>query len=173
VKAKDIKYIVIHCTAGFGELSSIKSYWKDVLGWRGYGYHRIVRVNGKTHKLKPFDRVVNGVKGFNDKSINISYIGGVDSKNYKKAIDTRNGFQKDSLIKNIKEALEWLYVNGNDLSDVRILGHRDLSSHDLNGNGVIDSNERSKECPSFDAIDEYKNIIETFLENKRITNIKE
>jgi len=156
MKAKDIKYIVIHCTAGFGELASIKKYWKEVLGWNGYGYHRIVRLSGKTHKLKPFGKVVNGVKGFNHESIHISYIGGVDPKNYKIAKDTRTNHQKDSLVKNIIDALDWIHLNGGDASKVKILGHRDLASTDKNNNGIIDSWERVKECPSFDAIEEYK-----------------
>ena len=155
MEAKDVKYIVIHCTAGFGSLKSIKHYWHKVLGWRTGGYHRLVKTDGKTHKLYPFHRQVNGVKGHNHESIHISYIGGVDKKDYRKAKDTRTPEQKDAIVKNIIEAMIWLSNNGNDLSDVKILGHRDLSSVDSNGNGVIDSNERSKECPSFDAIIEY------------------
>lgn len=156
MESKNIKYIVIHCTAGFGDLKSIKKYWKDVLGWRTGGYHRIVKRDGKTHKLYPFHRQVNGVRNHNHECIHISYIGGVDPKNYKFAKDTRTNNQKESIIKNIMEAMKWLSDNGNDLSGVSIVGHRDISSTDKNNNGVIDSWERTKECPSFDAIEEYK-----------------
>ena len=154
MKATDIKYIVIHCTAGFGSLGSIKAYWKSK-GWRTGGYHRIIKQDGKTHKLYPFNRVVNGVRSHNHECIHLSYIGGVDPKNYKKAKDTRTNAQKDSIIKNITEALQWITLNGGDIDNVEIVGHRDLSSEDSNGNGKIDSWERSKECPSFEAIKEY------------------
>ena len=39
--------------------------------------------------------------------------------------------------------------------DAEILGHRDISP-DANGNGIVDSWERIKECPCFDAKVEYK-----------------
>ena len=38
-----------------------------------------------------------------------------------------------------------------------IRGHRDFSP-DLNGNGTIEPNEWIKDCPSFDAREEYKNL---------------
>ena len=154
MNATDVKYIVIHCTAGFGDLKSIKKHWHNVLGWKTGGYHRIVKEDGKTHKLYPFHRQVNGVKGHNHEAIHISYIGGVDPKNYSKAKDTRTNNQNDSIIKNIIDAMCWLSDNGNDLSQVKILGHRDFSP-DKNGNGIIESWERIKECPSFEVSEEY------------------
>lgn len=30
---RNIKYIAIHCTAGYGTIDSIKKYWKEMLKW--------------------------------------------------------------------------------------------------------------------------------------------
>ncbi len=156
--AKDITDIVIHCSAGFGGVESIKKYWASK-GWRAPGYHILICLDGTIHTLLPFNQVSNGVAGFNSRIINICYIGGVENKgtNAKplwKGKDTRTVEQKCALTHCIKEALNWLKDNGNTCSKVIIRGHRDFSP-DLNGNGVIESWERIKECPSFNAITEY------------------
>ena len=71
MKATDIKYIVIHCTAGYGTVEAIKKYWKDILKWRTGGYCRIVKEDGTIETLYPFSRQTNGVKGFNHEAIHI------------------------------------------------------------------------------------------------------
>lgn len=155
MRAKKIKYIVIHTTAGYGNIASIEKFWFEVLKWKTGGYHRIIEENGTINKMYDFDKITNGVKGFNTSCINISYIGGVEKKNVKIAKDTRTEAQKASLITCIIEAMIWIVNNGGDIEKVQILGHRDFSP-DKNGNGIIESWERIKECPSFDAITEYK-----------------
>ena len=157
MKASAVKYIVIHCSAGYGNLESIKRFWANVLKWAIGGYHLFIDFDGKLTVLYPFATVVNGVKGYNDKAIHICYQGGVKKDNYKIAEDTRTQKQKETLTTCIVEALCWINNNGGDVSKVKILGHRDLSP-DKNGNGVIESWERIKECPSFNAITEYKNL---------------
>lgn len=94
------------------------------------------------------ESVSNGVQGYNSTSINVAYVGGIDSKG--KAIDNRTAEQKASLIKLLKE-LRGRYPKA------QILGHRDISP-DTNHNGKVDSWERIKECPCFDAMIEYKGI---------------
>ena len=160
--ANKVKKIVIHCSAGFGDKASILKYWKETLGWNTVGYHRLVGLHGEIYELQSFDKITNGVAGHNTETINICYIGGIEviNKAGKKTYvskDTRTDAQKDSLIVCIKEALKWLKKNGVDTSEIIILGHRDFSP-DKNGNGVIESWERIKECPSFDAIPEYKHL---------------
>ena len=44
-----------------------------------------------------------------------------------------------------------------DYPDAAIKGHRDLSP-DVNGNGRVDKWERTKECPCFDAMEEYEDL---------------
>ncbi len=160
MKAQAIKYIVIHCTAGFSPAAKVQDYFlrpkaQAGRGWNTGGYHRIIEVDGSIKHMYPFDTVTNGVRGFNTESLHFSYVGGVDSSNYKKAKDTRTQEQKESIEECIIEALCWITNEGGDVSEVKILGHRDFSV-DQNGNGKIDSWERIKECPSYDAIEEYK-----------------
>ena len=151
-----IEYIFVHCSAGFGNVESIKKYWSQHLGWKSPGYHRIIEVDGEVFSIAEFEDIVNGVKGFNSNSISICYIGGVDPENYSKAKDTRTEAQKEGLVCEIKNILEYL-KEFQDVTNIKILGHRDVSP-DQNGNGFVDSWERIKECPSFNAIEEYKNI---------------
>ena len=152
----DVKYIVIHCSAGFAGREGIERYWKETLGWKSPGYHRLVETDGTIHSLAGFKSQVNGVRGYNDKAIHICYVGGVEKDgNGYKAKDTRTDAQKHSLQKCIVEAIYWLADHGKNVEkDLLVLGHRDFSN-DKNANGIIESWERIKECPSFDAMQEY------------------
>lgn len=157
------RFIVIHCSAGFGSVESIQRFWKEELGWESPGYHRIIERDGKVHELAPYTDIVNGVKGFNHESIHICYIGGVDPVNKTQAQDTRTEVQKLELLHQIVKAKKWIHSNYGDIYNVLILGHRDFS-RDLNANNIIESWERIKECPSFEARFEY-----TFLNPQQIT----
>jgi len=154
-----IKRIFIHCSAGFGDVKSIKRYWKSK-GWKSVGYHRIIAEDGEVFQLAPYEQVTNGVKYYNSTSINICYIGGVDKANVNKAKDSRTEAQKEALICEIQNALIYL-KQFQSIDDVQILGHRDISE-DKNLNGKVDAWERIKECPSFDAIPEYEHLIEKY-----------
>lgn len=147
---REIKYIVIHCTAGNQNQSteSIKSYWKNNLKWKNVGYHILVNADGTYDRLANDLIVTNGVAGYNSNSIHISYKGGVDSKG--KAVDNRTKEQKETLITLVR-TFKSRYPNA------KVLGHRDFSP-DKNGNGKVDYWERIKECPCFDAIEEYKGV---------------
>ena len=146
---RDIKRIFVHCTAG-----SQKQTVADLLAefkrkrWRNPGYHVVITPDGKCHQLLDLGKVSNGVKGYNSTAINVAYMGGIDSEG--KATDNRTDAQKESLRKLLK-LLKGRYP------DAKILGHRDISP-DTNGNGVVDTWERIKECPCFDAITEYKDL---------------
>ena len=123
-----IEYIVIHCTATTqnAKISSIKTYWKNVLNWNSVGYHFIIRANGIYKQLTGLNSVVNGVKGHNKNSIHVAYIGGL------KGIDNRTNEQKQSMFMLIEQLLK-IYP------DAKLKGHRDFK-------GV------KKECPSFDVV---------------------
>jgi len=152
---RNIKRIFIHCSAGYSGVESIKCYWKSI-GWKSVGYHRIIAEDGEVFQLAPYDQITNGVKYYNSTSIHICYIGGVNKDNINKAEDTRTDAQKESLLCEIDNALNFL-SDYQDITNVEILGHRDISP-DKNLNGKVDSWERIKECPSFDAKLAYKNI---------------
>lgn len=135
---RKITHLVVHCTATpqTTTITSIQRHWRDVLKWRSMGYHVIIEANGSVTRLAPDSAVCNGVAGHNATSLHVSYIGGVDSRG--RGFDNRTQAQKESLLRVLKE---WkrLYPKA------VIQGHRDFA-------GV------KKECPSFNARAEYKDL---------------
>ena len=146
---RKIERIFVHCTASkqAATVEDIKREFK-AKGWKNPGYHYLVDANGKTHNLLPEDQVSNGVQGYNQTSINVAYIGGIDGAG--KGVDNRTEEQKQALKKILTE-LKKKYPGA------EIMGHRDISP-DKNGNGIVDPWERIKECPCFDAKTEYKDL---------------
>lgn len=141
-----VTHIVIHCTgAAQGQsVDSIKKFWKTVNKWKNVGYHKIIEANGVVTELAKPSEITNGVAGHNSKSYHICYIGGKDGK------DNRTCLQKATLLAEIKK-VKALFPTA------IVLGHRDLSP-DLNSDGIIQPNEWTKLCPSFDAKKEYKDV---------------
>ena len=135
---REIKFLAVHCTATpqTATVSSIQSYWRNVLKWKMPGYHFIIKPDGEVVKLLSVDEKSNGVKGFNSVSINIAYIGGVDSQN--NPIDNRTPAQKKAL-RDLLEKFKIVHPKA------IIQGHRDFP-------GV------KKACPSFDAKKEYEHL---------------
>jgi N-acetylmuramoyl-L-alanine amidase len=125
-----IDNIVIHCTATpqSAKVSSIVRYWKDVLGWKNVGYHKIIDSDGCVHILAPDSDVTNGVSGHNSRSLHVAYIGGQHR-------DDRTEAQKEAL-KHVVNEWKGLYPNA------RILGHRDFKG-------------ATKACPNFEVSAEF------------------
>ncbi len=146
---REIKYIVVHCTATAPEttIENIQRYWKEHLGWKNPGYHYIIKRSGEIVTINPEGNISNGVKNNNRHSIHISYIGGVDKTG--KPIDNRTDAQKHALFNKLVSLSE-KYPNAT------ILGHRDFSP-DKDGNGKIDFYEWVKYCPCFDVREWLKN----------------
>lgn len=146
---RKIERIFVHCTASNqnATVDDIKAEFK-AKGWVNPGYHYLIDKQGTVHVLLEESKVSNGVQGYNQTSINVAYIGGIDSKG--KGVDNRTEAQKKSLL-NLLKSLAAKYP------DAKILGHRDISP-DKNGNGIVDPWERIKECPCFNAKEEYKNL---------------
>jgi N-acetylmuramoyl-L-alanine amidase len=148
---RQITDIVLHCTATregkFLNAKDIDQMHKAI-GWSGIGYHYVVLLDGTVEKGRPDAKIGAHVKGYNSKSIGVVYVGGLDKNGKPK--DTRTALQKQALRALLKR-LKCLYATA------KISGHRDFSP-DLNKNGVIESNERIKECPCFDAKIEYKDV---------------
>lgn len=127
---REIKYIVLHCTAGPQNQTTqaILNYWKHDLGWKNPGYHFEINADGAIEQLFPIEKVANGVAGYNSHSIHISYKGGVDAHGH--PVDNRTPAQIQSQIALLKKYHAMF-------PKAQILGHRDFP-------GV------TKACPSFD-----------------------
>lgn len=146
---RNIKYIAVHCTASHQSMTieGLKQEFRRK-GWVNPGYHYVVSPDGKITQLLDEDKISNGVKGFNSVSINVAYIGGIDTNG--KPTDNRTGAQKASL----RSLLKMLHKK---YPTAVIQGHRDFSP-DLNKDGKITSNEWMKACPCFNAKEEYSNL---------------
>ena len=147
---RKIEYVAVHCTAGSQNqtVGDLLSEFRRK-GWKNPGYHYIISPDGRITQLLDDSKVSNGVKGFNGVTVNVAYIGGIDANG--KATDNRTDAQKKAL-RQLLGMLKKKYP------DAVIQGHRDFSP-DVNGNGVVDTWERIKECPCFDAKEEYKSIL--------------
>lgn len=145
---RDIRRIFIHCTAG-----SQKQTLKDLLnefkakGWKNPGYHYVVFPDGKVEQLLAESKVSNGVQGYNDTSINIAYVGGINERG--KATDNRTAEQKEA-IRDLLKTLKIKYPNAH------IMGHRDIWGKN--------PNKWKKQCPCFDAEKEYAKLDNVKLE---------
>ncbi len=127
---RTIKYIVLHCTATpiNTTIDSIKRYWKENLGWINPGYHYIIKRDGSIVQLQTEDKIANGVKGFNENSIHVSYIGGIDKNGIPQ--DNRTREQEVSMFNKVVEL-------SSKYPAAIIKGHRDFPFV-------------KKACPSFD-----------------------
>lgn len=141
---REIKYIAVHCTAG-NQRATVRDLELEFQrkGWKNPGYHYVVLADGTIHQLLDTELVSNGVKGYNGMTVNVAYTGGMEG-------DNRTEAQRKSL----RQLLKLLHRR---FPGAVIQGHRDFSP-DLNGNGRIDREEWLKECPCFDAKEEYKDI---------------
>jgi N-acetylmuramoyl-L-alanine amidase len=135
---RQIKYLVVHCTATpqSTTVESIQRYWRERLGWKANGYHKIIKANGEVITLAQDDAVCNGVAGFNSVSLHVSYVGGIDSRG--NPLDNRTQGQKDA-ISQVLHAWKQKYPSA------IIQGHRDFP-------------KVNKACPSFNAKAEYSHI---------------
>ena len=149
---RKITEIIIHCSAtpeGRDYTVDDIRRWHKQRGYSDVGYHYIVYRNGQLVQGRDVNIIGAHASGHNAHSIGICYIGGMNAENTKPE-DTRTLKQKARLLSLLVD-LRKLYPNA------RIIGHRDLSE-DKNGDGIIDSSEWMKACPSFDAKSEYHRI---------------
>lgn len=136
---RKIKKIIVHCSAGSqsNTAQDIVDYHVRRLKWSRPGYHYVVEADGKIVNTWPEEQYSNGVKGHNAESINVCYVGGVDtSKPGLPPVDNRTEAQKASLAKLLR-MLKKRYP------EAEIYGHRDFAA---------------KACPSFDARKEYAGL---------------
>lgn len=137
-----IERIFVHCTAGSQRqtVDDLKQEFRNK-GWQHPGYHYVVDPHGGLHQLLAIEEVSNGVQGYNATAINVAYIGGIDPQG--KPTDNRTLAQKDALV------LLLLRLK-HQFPHAQIMGHRDIWGSD--------PTKWRKQCPCFDAKEEYKDI---------------
>jgi len=129
MQAEDIEYIIIHCSAtppsmdiGAPEIDQ----WHRQRGWRGIGYHYVIRRDGTRESGRPETRAGAHAHGYNTKSLGICMVGGIDEDG-----NPENNFTEDqwgALFQLIYELLDRYPT-------AKIIGHNEVSN---------------KACPSFD-----------------------
>lgn len=132
------KQIVVHCTAtreGRDFTVEDINRWHKNRHWNCIGYHFVIYRDGTVHEGRPIWAVGSHVRGYNNTSVGVCYVGGMtaDGRTIK---DTRTDAQKEAL-RVLLQDIKTLYPGA------QILGHRDLAA---------------KHCPCFDAYTEYKDI---------------
>lgn len=103
-------------------------------GWRDVGYHRIIRRDGTVEQGRDLKTIGAHVKGFNNHSIGICWVGGLNEET-KRAEDNRTKEQKISLRQEVSRLLEAF-------PDAVLMGHHDFPNVD-------------KDCPCFDVCEWY------------------
>jgi N-acetylmuramoyl-L-alanine amidase len=139
---RKINKIVVHCTATpEGRPVSVEEIdsWHKQRGWTQIGYHYVVQLDGTINQGRPLNISGAHVKGHNKYSIGITYVGGCDADMNPK--DTRTDAQIDSL----EYLVGYLCAS---YPGSEVYGHRDFST---------------KECPSYDAKEEYKSIQDKYV----------
>jgi len=133
-----ISLIVVHCSAvrpwQRSSAADIDGWHKDK-GWKGIGYHYVVRRDGTVEPGRPLEAIGSHVVGHNAHSIGVCYEGGLDALGQK--ADTRTPEQRQTL----RTLLEELHKQ---FPRALIVGHHDLNPQ--------------KDCPCFDAVSEYADL---------------
>lgn len=136
---RQIEYIIVHCSATKADMDITAAdidRWHRQKGWKGCGYHYIIRRNGLIEKGRAENIAGAHCKGKNSKSIGICLIGGVatDGK-------TPEANYTDAQMRALQDITEQLVVR---YPKAIVKGHRDFNS--------------SKECPCFDAESWWKGV---------------
>ena len=150
---KSTSYIVIHCTANQANpnlsVRDIRAFHIKERGWSDCGYHFVIPTSGVIQRGRPEAFVGAHALGYNDKSIGISYIGGlVKDKNGKLVnADTRTSQQRFSLFKLCHELMEKYNI-----PIEHVIGHYEVCS--------------GKSCPNFD-MNIFRKELQMFIDKRK------
>lgn len=146
-KRAQTKYVVWHCSAtrpssniGAKEIDQ----WHKDRGWGGIGYALVIRRDGTIEAGRPLDEAGAHVAGYNDRSIGIVMVGGLDD------FGKSHANRPDLFTFAQWEAARVVYAFMRRLYPGALhVGHRDLSP-DKDGDGQVEPHEWLKHCPCFD-----------------------
>ena len=127
---RPLNSIILHSTAtreGYDYTVDEIREWHINRGWSDIGYHYVIYRNGAIKLGRPIELAGAHTKGYNDDSIGIVYVGGIDAEGLE-AKDTRTLAQRVSM----RILIAYLKAKH---GIKEVLGHKQCSS---------------TECPSFD-----------------------
>jgi N-acetylmuramoyl-L-alanine amidase len=126
-------YIAVHCSATSENLdvgAKEIDKWHRAQGWYCIGYHYVIRRDGTIEEGRDREVIGAHVVGFNEVSVGICLVGGVDANDPKKAENNYTKEQFESL-KKLLDELKAVYPQA------KVQGHRDFPNV-------------KKACPCFD-----------------------
>ena len=136
---RTINEIIVHCSdtpeGRNDKAEDIRRWHVNGNGWSDIGYHYVVDLDGTIEIGRDVALVGAHATGHNANSVGVCYVGGRDAKTGCSK-DTRTDAQKVSL----RVLLQHLRAM---FPDARIIGHCNVSK---------------KQCPCFDAKNEYKDL---------------
>lgn len=129
-RTEDTEFIVVHCSA----TQNKEEYdWKTIdqihrqRGFLAIGYHYVIKRDGTIQNGRDEDAIGAHAKGYNNRSVGICLIGGIDRKGA-----ATNNFTKEQM-DSLKKLLDYLCIK---YPKANVKGHRDLPNV-------------AKECPCF------------------------
>lgn len=127
---RDIDRIIIHASATRPDQNitakNIKRWHVEDRGWSDIGYHYVIKRDGTLEKGRDIKNAGAHVYGYNEGSIGVCLVGGVDKFNAPEQNYTANQYYS------LKKLLDVLCVT---FPNADIIGHNDVSD---------------KNCPCFD-----------------------
>jgi N-acetylmuramoyl-L-alanine amidase len=125
---RDIKKIVVHCTASSSSNTSVDAKmvdgWHLDRGWSGIGYHYLIKRDGTLEKGRWVDNAGAHAKGYNRSTIGVVYAGGIKGiikGKYIADYDNMTDAQHKTLITTLN-TLKDMY----NLKNTDIIGHNEL-----------------------------------------------
>lgn len=119
---KETKYIFVHCSAtrpsqdvGVREIRQ----WHKEQGWLDVGYHFVIKRDGTIETGRSLEAVGSHVKGYNEVSVGICLVGGIDDQGKPNANFT------DSQMESLKAVLKEV---GETYPEATILGHHSVAN---------------------------------------------
>jgi N-acetylmuramoyl-L-alanine amidase len=132
-KRKTTEFIVVHCSATKAKQdigASDIDVWHKQRGWIGIGYHYVIKRDGTLELGRPVDAIGAHVKDYNERSVGICMVGGLDEEGQPDVNYTQD--QWDTLDATVF-MLSRMYPTA------EVVGHNNLTNH--------------KACPCFDVKD--------------------
>lgn len=127
---RNINLIIIHCAATTPVMDIgadvIRKWHVDDNGWSDIGYHHVIRRNGLIEPGREHKTPGAHAKGYNEKSIGICMVGGIDMESKPHCNFTRH--QWAALPNLINDLLQ-------KFPGAQVIGHHDVNPH--------------KSCPGF------------------------
>ncbi|MBF0188592.1 MAG: N-acetylmuramoyl-L-alanine amidase [Magnetococcales bacterium] len=115
--------LIIHCAATPPSMDiGVKTInrWHKQRGWKGVGYHKILRRNGEIENGRPLDVYGAHARRYNGRSIGICLIGGVQEGDHKKTEANYTSTQWQSLERLIRNLMDRF-------PGVKVIGHKEVS----------------------------------------------